>query len=115
MDTKSIYANGANDRSVLEKVRKMKCKLTLITIAALSSSACTGMMSSPYQSEDQKSSLYLQADSEALKSFFEGVAGVAQVSKDSPDKQGAYWVQRNTDTTRRAIRWGYRPQKEEAK
>lgn len=83
-------------------------------VALTSLQACTVMGSAPYQSEDQKSSLYLQADSEALKSFFEGVNGAAQVAKDSPDKKGSYWAQREHDSNVRALRFRFKT-REEAK
>ena len=88
----------------------MKWKIVTLTLALVSSSACTMMGSAPYQSEDQKSSLYLQADSQALATFFEGINGAAQVAKDDKNKIGAYWVQRESSDKLRALRFNYRKQ-----
>lgn len=78
-------------------------KLLLIGLIA-SQTACAGLFGESLFVGEDEGRFLLSADRAGMQEFGRAVAGVAQVAKDSPDVQGAYWTQQRDETEVKKLR-----------
>lgn len=83
-------------------------KVLIAVSLVTTQTACAGLVGEPLFVGEEEGRFLLSTDRAGMQAFSDALTGIAQVGKDSPDKEGAYWLKRRDDNAVQIKRFEFR-------